>query len=749
MPRLRPAARLLAAVMAMAALPLTSVGRLQAQQEVPPPTPNLQIIKSGALVIAMDNDKQNVGRPFNTRAYGLAVALLYDSIPVKWIIRTGKGKDGIDFSATASRYAPDTVAAALLDFRGGPFVIDRAYEAKVRARILAYNALSTAKVRVYKLTQDVTADVRYVLHFKPYPFVNTTNTALAADVLTAAGITNYHVGPNSDVGGATSCYTILLEPHNTNTSDSLEVRQFVQSGGNFYAQCASVASFENVGLFATTHGLAVANTGTAPTYPNPDMAYSQFVGLVEPAPGGSEQDFALRNVLGNALRPNTSIHLQTTATIWAALQTKVAAPTAVGGIVFYNGGHDVRSTSDILQINLQRLMLDAVMTPANRPSVCSFDIPAPDLTVAKSHTGDFTAGATGTYTITVSNVGNAATLDTIYVRDTLPAGFTYVSASGTGWTFSVTGQVVVAKYAAALPAPGSASFDLVVSVAPEASGTITNRAWVNGGGEANDTNNGASDPTTVLVPGVIVTPDSAGPVLHLPSNGVAYSYTFTVRNSGTAATPYLLVASLATVPTPVLAIDSITGVGVTPGASADSASLDTLAAGDSATVTLWFRVEDVEAALRQLLVLLARSTIATAVSDIGSVFIEVVRPALAIDKQVTPDSLPPPGTDLNYTVVVQNTGTEAAMAVVVVDSLPPEVMFKIGSIVSTVPSGSVTIEYSSDDGATWTYVPVSAGCGAPAGYDGCITRIRWTMADPLAFTEGTNTATHALVARLR
>src|SRR5437762_112328 len=49
----------------------------------------------------------------------------------------------------------------------------------------------------------------------------------------------------------------------------------------------------------------------------------------------------------------------------------------------------------------------------------------PDLTVTKSHTGNFTQGQTGaTYTITVSNSGFAPTTGTVTLTDTLPAGLT-------------------------------------------------------------------------------------------------------------------------------------------------------------------------------------------------------------------------------------------------------------------------------------------------------------------------------------
>src|SRR5206468_2367105 len=58
-----------------------------------------------------------------------------------------------------------------------------------------------------------------------------------------------------------------------------------------------------------------------------------------------------------------------------------------------------------------------------------------DLTIAKSHTGNFRQGETGdTYTITVSNAGPGPTVGTVTVTDTLPAGLTATAISGTGWS---------------------------------------------------------------------------------------------------------------------------------------------------------------------------------------------------------------------------------------------------------------------------------------------------------------------------
>src|SRR5262249_16843095 len=59
----------------------------------------------------------------------------------------------------------------------------------------------------------------------------------------------------------------------------------------------------------------------------------------------------------------------------------------------------------------------------------------PDLTITKTHTGNFAQGQIGrTYSIVVGNGGGAATSGSVSVADTLPAGLTATAISGMGWT---------------------------------------------------------------------------------------------------------------------------------------------------------------------------------------------------------------------------------------------------------------------------------------------------------------------------
>jgi len=101
-------------------------------------------------------------------------------------------------------------------------------------------------------------------------------------------------------------------------------------------------------------------------------------------------------------------------------------------------------------------------------------------------------------------------------------------------------------------------------------------------------------------------------------------------------------------------------------------------------------------------------------------------------------------------VTVTNNGSDNATSIVVVDTLAPTVQFKMGSVANTLPPGvSVIVAYSNNGGSTWTYVPASGACSAPAGYDRCVNRVRWTFQNPVGATAPNNTATFQLIAQIR
>ncbi|AUS99884.1 hypothetical protein CLI64_05485 [Nostoc sp. CENA543] len=130
------------------------------------------------------------------------------------------------------------------------------------------------------------------------------------------------------------------------------------------------------------------------------------------------------------------------------------------------------------------------------PSVAAnnfLNIVSPDLTISKTHTPtDFVKGGTGTYVITVPNSGGDATNATqVTVTDTLPTGIIPTAASGTGWSCTISGQIVACTRSDVLAA-GSSYPNISINVSIDvniAATSVTNMATVSGGGDGDNTNN--------------------------------------------------------------------------------------------------------------------------------------------------------------------------------------------------------------------------------------------------------------------
>jgi hypothetical protein len=235
-----------------------------------------------------------------------------------------------------------------------------------------------------------------------------------------------------------------------------------------------------------------------------------------------------------------------------------------GSVVNFNGA--AKATSFQNSTSLTASILSTDVTTAGTPSVTvtnpgavtsagtTFTISGaatPDLTITKTHTGNFTQGQVGaTYAITVTNSGSASTTGTVTVADTLPVGLTATAMSGTGWicTFA-TGICTRADVLAA--AGVYPVITLTVNVAANAPATVVNSVAVSGGGETNTANDIATNSTTVTstsnpVPAITsITPNpvSAGsPTFTLTVNGSNFVSTSVVDFNG-AAQPTTFVSS--------------------------------------------------------------------------------------------------------------------------------------------------------------------------------------------------------------
>ncbi|MFJ6016886.1 hypothetical protein [Streptomyces sp. NPDC092952] len=133
---------------------------------------------------------------------------------------------------------------------------------------------------------------------------------------------------------------------------------------------------------------------------------------------------------------------------------------------------------------------------ANHNGQVTISYTVSSLTITKTHTKHFTQGRDGAYTITVGNATGAAPTNgtPVTVHDTLPAGLSADSISGTGW--SCTLSTLTCTRSDILPAGSSyPPITLKVDVSCHAPRRVTNTATVTGGGDT--TTHTATDSTEI------------------------------------------------------------------------------------------------------------------------------------------------------------------------------------------------------------------------------------------------------------
>jgi uncharacterized repeat protein (TIGR01451 family) len=117
------------------------------------------------------------------------------------------------------------------------------------------------------------------------------------------------------------------------------------------------------------------------------------------------------------------------------------------------------------------------------------------------------------------------------------------------------------------------------------------------------------------------------------------------------------------------------------------------------------------------------------VDQVGAVTISM-SPLLSLAKNVDLANAVP-GQDLTYEIIATTAASLSdATAVVLVDPVPAEVGLQIGSVTFDPGTTSLTatVQYSNDNGVTWTYVPGTGACSAPPLYDYCVTHVKWEFA---------------------
>lgn len=178
--------------------------------------------------------------------------------------------------------------------------------------------------------------------------------------------------------------------------------------------------------------------------------------------------------------------------------------------------------------------------------------PVVDLSIAKSHTGNFTVGSNGAFTLHVANGNGAGIIAVDYpitVTDVLPAGLSFVSGIGTGWSCSATGQTVTCiNPNSSNLAPGNALPDITLTVGvgngvfpvgnTAQNVSIGNTATVAAAGTMDITsaNNTATDTVTVLGSNLSTSAKTVSDLNGGEANiGDTLRYTITLINSTAVA----------------------------------------------------------------------------------------------------------------------------------------------------------------------------------------------------------------------
>lgn len=227
-------------------------------------------------------------------------------------------------------------------------------------------------------------------------------------------------------------------------------------------------------------------------------------------------------------------------------------------------------------------------TPGDNTASASFAALAPpDMTITKSHLGNFQQGDIGdSYTIIARNSGGSPTTAAVTVTDTLPSGLTPTGPNGTvnGWSCSISLQTVTCTRSDALAATTNYPAIIVtVNVANNAGPSLTNTATVSGGGEVNGANDSSSDPTAVTqLADVRITKSVVTPQPYGAGSNVAY--TITVTNNGGSAASNVVVSDV--LPSGSSFVSATPSQGSCSGTTTMTCNLGGLVSSGSATIAL-------------------------------------------------------------------------------------------------------------------------------------------------------------------
>jgi uncharacterized repeat protein (TIGR01451 family) len=298
--------------------------------------------------------------------------------------------------------------------------------------------------------------------------------------------------------------------------------------------------------------------------------------------------------------------------------------------------------------SLGALLLHHHNTSGRRTQIVPLDTTVQtDLSVtAGSSPSNPPLGSNITITVTLTNVGNAATGVTVSVP--LPAGLTWVSDNSTGTYNPVNGQWTVA----AAPV-GSQSLTITATVGTTDPRTVTAQITSNTPVDSNPSNNQSS--FTVSAPrsgDLVATMSTSAPTAAV---GAPISYTITVKNNGVDPAYSIDVAD--SFPAfPALAPATATPSQGTFDMGTKTWNLAGLGSGISATLTLGLNAPNMAGPLQNTATATSTTADPNAANNTASDSIVILSPANVNGTKVNAGGNYIGGT-ITYTVTLTNTGT--------------------------------------------------------------------------------------------
>lgn len=333
------------------------------------------------------------------------------------------------------------VAGALIyDFSGSSYHYNSDYSAGGITFVWGTPpAPTTADVAIEK-SVVATGNGNYTFYLK----VTNLGPATATGVVVTDTLPDYTIDNSQNWSGfnvSQNNQTITWTIGSMNLGDTLTLPikvNRIQNGSNFL-NTATVTSTSTDPNSSNNSSSAIASTASA------DLAITKVANKTAPAIGESVSFTVKVTNLGpdaaSGVTVNDAVPSGYTVTSVTPSTGAYTSPNWTIGTLALNATATltVNATVNSTGTYLNTATVSSSSTdPVSSNNTASADATPTYLSITKTTSDTFTAGATGkTFTVTVSKTGTSS-LGTVTVQDVVPSGMTLVSMSGTGWTCAGT-----------------------------------------------------------------------------------------------------------------------------------------------------------------------------------------------------------------------------------------------------------------------------------------------------------------------